>query len=456
MISSPLAGGAVRYNTSGKWAAVSFQLIDAFATPGVIAEFCCIGDGEMETIRIILRRIFAPIFAVLVAAIAANSAVFAQDCSNPLHCFAENKFDAAVNGAWLAAQERANIRGREFFGPHFSIVGDMSYSAAEKLGGNLDVVIPFSDSGDLPPESAFFFQSGVTRWKDSHNFSRDDFRQGIAYRAIIGNSEKADVAGFWAFVQHNRQRGHARFAFGSDYETPYGAARFSYFVPLTDWRTGRAGYEERALEGGDITAEFDMWRRISFNIGAGRWERKDSGGRFDSYLQAGLRLQVLPILSTDVAWRGQKRGLQLNALLDIPLDGKKRGYASPRHSSPAAANLYRAIATPRRLEVAERRATPKAISGATVRFMQDNANSGAQIMLEVILPEVVLEDSDFVVQLVPGGGHNPAVPGLDFDDSPILLTMKRGEKRGTAIAKLLFNEQQTQTRTLAAKVYPAN
>ena len=410
---------------------------------------------KINSIVPFLRK--AGILAVIVAATAANSAVFARDCSNSLRCFAENKFDAVMNGAWIAAQKRANVYGREFFGSHFSVVGDMSYSATENyLGGNLDVVIPFSDSGKLPPESAFFFQSGVTRWKDSHDFSRDDFRQGIAYRTIIGGGEKADVAGFWSFVQHNRQRGHARFAFGGDYETPYGAARLSYFTPLTDWRAGRAGYEERALEGGDITAEFDMLRRISFNLGAGRWERKDGGGRFDSYFQAGLRLQVLPILSVDSAWRGKRRGLQLNALLDIPLDGKKRGYARPRHSFPASANLYRAITTPRRLEVAERRAAPKAISGATVRFMQNSATSGAPIMLEVILPEAVSENSDFVVQLVPGGGHNPAVPGLDFDDAPIPLTVKRGEKRGTAFAKLLFNEGQTQTRTLAAKVYPAN
>ena len=386
-------------------------------------------------------------------------AIPAVACDDPLRCFAADKF----NGVMSDFARFADQKGKRVFGDHFSVASNLSYSRHDKfLGGDVDAVIPMSffTSAQERPGRAFFVQSGLTRWKDGHDFRRDDFRQGVAYRFAVSDDKDSDVVGMWAFVQNNRQRGHARFAWGGDYATPWGTAKFHYFTPLTNWRAGRYGYEEKALEGGDMLMEFDAFRRFSFNVGAGRWERKDGSEKFNTYGRLGMRWQILPMLSLDSQWRGlgkSEDSLRLNARLDIPLGGIKPGYATPRHSLPAAANLYRAITTPRRIEVAERKIAVRApVEGVTVRFMENSTNSGAQIRLEVLLPQAVSKDSEFVVQLVPGQGPNPAVAGLDFDATPIPMTVKKGESRATVPVTLILNKGQTQTRTLSAKVYPVS
>ena len=390
---------------------------------------------------------------LLTTALATTSALA---CEDPFRCFAVDKFNDTIGDF----AHYVDKNGKRAFGDNFSVVSNLSYSRYDNfLGGDMDAVIPMSffTSAEERPGRAFFFQSGLTRWKDVHDFRRDDFRQGVAYRFAISDDEDTDVAGMWAFIQNNKQRGHARFAWGGDYATSWGTAKFYYFIPQTNWRAGRHGYEEKALEGGDALMEFDAFRRFSFNIGAGRWEKKDGSEKFNAYGRLGVGWQILPVLSLDSQWRGFGKSddsLRFNAQLEIPLGRMKPGYAAPRHSLPAAANLYRAITTPRRIEVAERKiAVRSPIDGVTVRFMQDSANSGARIMLEVLLPKAVDKDSEFFVQLVPGEGPNSAVAGVDFDGTPIPMTVKKGESRGIVFAFLLFNENQTRTRTLAAKVY---
>ena len=53
-------------------------------------------------------------------------------------------------------------------------------------------------------------------------------------------------------------------------------------MPVTDWRLGRLGYEERALEGVEFELRSDVTRTIEFKTAAGQWESKASLGARDS------------------------------------------------------------------------------------------------------------------------------------------------------------------------------
>ena len=387
----------------------------------------------------------------------------AQACDNVARCFAKDfatdKFGGVLNGAIAGAVKSVDNEGKKLFGDDFGLFGGLHYQAQDgSISGDLDAVIPvFSGGFSGGNNRAFFLQSGISRYEDSAQFWRDDLRQGIAYRFAVSENHDSAVAGFWAFIQQNRQRGHGRFATGAEYYTPVGVAKLHYFMPTTGWRAGRFGYEEKAIEGGDLLLNFDNFRRLGFQVGAGHWERKDGSEKFDSYAQVGARWQVLPQLSVESRWRGlgkSRDSMDFALHLDIPLGGKKQGFAAPRLSQPTSANLYRAITAPRRIEVAERRVAVRPLEGVAVRFLHNTATSGGQVRLEVILPATVSEDSDFEVHLLPGEGDNPAVAGVDFSPAPVPLMVRKGKNRAVITTTLMYNAELQKARTLAVKVYP--
>ena len=147
-------------------------------------------------------------------------------------------------------------QGRETFGEHFSLVHRMTWSPlGQGLAGELDAVVPLgflgggqAGAGDAEGlhGSAFFLQQGVTRWTDAHGFRRHDVRLGTAFRFALPHFAGADVVGAAAMVQENVERGHQRLVLGTDYAGRWGHASLQHYLPTTEWRAGRAGYEERA------------------------------------------------------------------------------------------------------------------------------------------------------------------------------------------------------------------
>ena len=86
-------------------------------------------------------------------------------------------------------------------------------------------------------------------------FRRNDVRLGTAFRFASPGFAGADVWGASALMQQNVERGHQRLVVGADFAGRWGEASLQHFVPTTDWRPGRAGYEERALGG----TEASLW-----------------------------------------------------------------------------------------------------------------------------------------------------------------------------------------------------
>ena len=92
------------------------------------------------------------------------------------------------------------------------------------------------------------------------------------------------------------------------------------------------------------------------------------------------------------------------------------------------------------------------LSGLAVRFLQDNAGSGEEINVEITLSAPVSEAIRLLVQLVPGEGDNPAVPGEDYLDEPVEVSIGQGATSGVATIQLLRNADMTEARSLGVTV----
>lgn len=386
------------------------------------------------------------------------------DCQDDIDCLRAQAQGLAANKALDDALGYATAIGHNLFGEGFRLSGEVDYSDEDSVIGNLDAVLPLylsfapSVGGVSAPES-FFFQYGITRYDDEHDVRRDDWRFGAVYRYALSAAADADVVGAWLFIQQNRQRGHRRIALGGDYTTPWGEASLDYFVPLSDWRAGRAGYEERALEGGKVGLSFDVSSRLALDIGASRWEETDGSGDFNTKMVGGMTYLLFPQLELRGAWNeesGSEDNWSVYAQLSIPLGKPASGFPLLRAQAPALSDFYRPIESVGKIEVAERKARqPEAApvaSEAQVRFVQSEAQTGDTIGVEVYLPEAAAAELEFTVHLAPGSGDNPAVAGEDFSEEPILVTIREGELTGRAEVQLLLNDAQTSQRSIKAVV----
>ena len=221
-------------------------------------------------------------------------------------------------------------QGRGVFGEHFSLVHRMSWSPLGRgLAGELDAVVPLAFRGGVRPGedaqalsgSAFFLQQGVTRWTDGHGFRRNDVRLGTALRFAA----VADVVGATALVQENLERGHQRFVVGTDYAGRWGHASLQHYLPTTDWRPGRSGYEERAVGGTELSVRLDLTTTLALDTAMGRWERDDAG-RTTVDGRLGLGWKPHPYLALD-ARTGLGSGADGESFLlslDVPFGGGTR------------------------------------------------------------------------------------------------------------------------------------
>ena len=68
------------------------------------------------------------------------------------------------------------------------------------------------------------------------------------------------------------------------------------------------------------------------------------------------------------------------------------------------------------------------------------------------LPAVTSRDLDLVVTLGPGTGDNPAVPGVDYIDEPIPVTIRAGTSSTVVTIQLPLNAALNEARSLRATV----
>ena len=360
-------------------------------------------------------------------------------------------------------------QGQAMFGENFHLTHRMSWAPlGSGLAGELDMVVPLAAVGaagidadvDTLHGSAFFLQNGITRWTDKHGARRNDMRLGTAFRFTLPSFAGGDVFGASTLLQQNAEWGHQRLVFGTDYAGRWGGAALHHYIPRTNWRSGRPGYEERAVGGTEFSLRFDVTSTVTLDSALGRWERDDAG-RSAVDGRIGLGWRPHPYLrfdaSTGVGHQADSGAFRLS--LNVPFGGSSRktpkweglgafGVSDTRRDD----DMWRPVENVGRIRTIERTMTSVQEGDVSMRFVQSSASSGDEIEVEVSLSAPASEDVRLTVRLAPGSGDNPAVPGEDYVDEPAIVTIREGTTSERVTFQLLHNPGLDTERTLSVDV----
>ncbi len=382
--------------------------------------------------------------------------------SEDARCLLGNGLDLLLD----EAMGLANGYGQEAFGQRFRVVGTPSFSAVPggiRLTGDIDVLIPFAGGGpgaaENPTGSALFLQQGVSRWWDGHGSPRNDFRLGLVYRFRLPGGPERDILGLSVLRLHNAEHQHEVLVPGIDYSGRWGSGTLRHFMPVTGWRPVRPGHEERALGGTELEARFDITTTLRVNATGYRRETEDRAGRWEGGVRLGFGWQPHPWLHLAASYdRGgeSERGRSFRVGFRRPLGKVPR---PPRWaglglvaggSVPGDSELWRPVENAGRIRVGTRTDVSELVGSAQIRFLEDTVGSGDTVQLEVVLGSAAPDDIRVEIRLVPGSGANPAVPGEDYVDMPVELTIPRGATSGRVSIQLLRNDDQQEARSLGA------
>ena len=399
----------------------------------------------------------------------ASSATGATEVGAAFSVVADCVADRALAKVLDEAVNIAEDRGQTLLGEQFRIDNRLRLDAwrgGDGLSGELDAVvplqmIPLAASGD-EAERVFFLQTGVTRWMDGSGIRRNDLRHGLVHRFAAYDGLEHGVFGLWAFAQQNLERGHERLVAGVDYAGRWGAGSLSIFQPATGWRPGRAGYEERALQGMEFGLRIDATDTISLSGAAGRWEEFDGAAGWTTRARLGLEWRPHPWLHVRGNWTDMDaadRSLAARAAVTIPLGGTGRDRPKWRglglvggDTAPGPSNLWRSVDSVGRIEVAERMVSAIASDTSqtvTLRFLQNSVDTGGTVRVEVALSSPASTETRLEVRLIPGSGDNPAVPGVDYVDETVEAVIAAGETTAEVTFRLLDNPSLETARSLS-------
>ena len=410
---------------------------------------------------------------VLSGALACGNA-FEQGASSGYRCFMEQM----VNGVLLdQTTQYANAYGKRLFGEHFSFANRMTYSQmGGGFSGEMDTVVPlaavagflgFGGMEDGADAGALFFQQGVSSWTDSQGLRRYDMRYGVVRRFNVSEEPGTNVVGLSSFFQQNLEYGHGRVVTGFDYNGVWGRSTFNYFLPTTGWRDSRSrvGYEERALEGLELAFNLRPTSTLGLETALTRWEARDGTGRWDNGARIGFSWQPHDWVNIRTAWDGigtRTPNPSASVMLSFPLGSKQPvpGWQGLDLGSlgqnVATMDIWRPIENIGQIRVAERAVTSLSVDdvlhGLTVRFLQDSAVSGKSIKVQVSTSAPASEDIRLLVRLVPGSGDHPVVPGEDYVDEPVEVTISQGTSSSVATFQLLRNNDLQEIRSLSVTV----
>jgi hypothetical protein len=150
--------------------------------------------------------------------------------------------DTAINSV---VEEGVGIT-ESFLERYFPTV-EISYGAAggEKPTAGLLIVAPLTDKEDI-------FNTVFTQVSGFYQDNRTTLNLGLGYRHITDN--KKFLYGINAFYDHEFPYDHGRTSVGVEAMSTMWEVRGNKYWATTDWKTGRRGQQERALDGYDIEA----------------------------------------------------------------------------------------------------------------------------------------------------------------------------------------------------------
>ena len=374
----------------------------------------------------------------------------------------------ALNAMLREGVHWATPLGKSVFGDNFNIVSKFAPSQSLSGGGlqgDLDVVFPLagavSGSFDRLSGSALFFQQGMTRWWDSGGNARHDTRHGLVQRFRLTNDPRADVLGSYLFYLQNAEYGHEVLAMGIGYLGKWGSASLRYYRPMTEWRYARQGYEERAVENLEYGTRLKLTTTLNVDLTGYRFRAEDGSGKWLSGARAGFEWRPHPWLafSTNHRFGRDETDSSVYFNINVPIGGRNGSLPkwtglgmSTGGSAPTDSDMWLPVNNIGPIMLATRTVSSDSSGDISVRFLQNSAESGGVVQLEVELAAPATSDTRVSVRLVPGNGDNPAVAGEDFVDDPVEATILKGQTSVTVSISLLENNDMQETRSLSATV----
>ena len=154
----------------------------------------------------------------------------------------DNLADTAINSV---IDEGVGI-SKSFLERYFPTVelGGLSMGG-EKPQWNVLVVAPLSDESDI--HNTIFTQVSA-----NHKDDRTTLNLGLGYRSL--SEDKTTLLGINAFYDQELRYNHGRMSVGLEALSTMWEMRANKYVATTDWKTGRYGNQERALDGFDVEA----------------------------------------------------------------------------------------------------------------------------------------------------------------------------------------------------------
>ena len=153
-----------------------------------------------------------------------------------------------IEGAQSQVIEAATDQGvgftQSFLEKYFPTV-EVSFGAAdgEKPTAGLLIVAPLTDKEDI-------FNTVFTQVSGFYQDNRTTLNLGLGYRHISDN--KKFLYGINAFYDHEFPYDHGRTSVGVEAMSTMWEIRGNKYWATTDWKTGKHGQQERALDGYDI------------------------------------------------------------------------------------------------------------------------------------------------------------------------------------------------------------
>ena len=412
----------------------------------------------------------SPIHADRANSLWAYSLNSAEQCQGAINSSLDDAADCflgnGINSLFEKGISLSDQRLKQTHGKHFSITGTLNWSPDVGSTGGLDLVTPFSLTETDPGNpvaglrSATFVQQGVTRWQDGSGTMRNDHRHGLVHRFRINDQPDSDVLGLSTFYLHSAEHGHEALSLGLDYFGRWGTGELRYFVPTSDWTVVRPGYEEKPLEGVELSTQFALTTTLDLSVTGYQWEADDGSDDLDRGTRFGMNWRPHSWLSFDTTYdQGNEDSMAFWMRFNLPFGPNAQKprwnwFGVAGTSSAGNTNLFQAVPEIGHVRVASRAITAVTSSGSvsrdgvSARFVESSVYNGEVVDIEVYVAEPASEDIVVTVRLEPGATEPAAVPGQDYVDRPLTATIKQGTTSTVVSFPLILNEEMMEPRSL--------